>query len=134
MQTLPLVITQVAPSCPLLWPAVSSGPTDLPKTPLPSHVLKTPGSVFLRSSMGTLHSPLTAPFTPDLDSPFSSPSIRRLTAPQEPGSPWFGSVQSPHVMRRGPKLWSASTGKLQPVKSHSFFAILENAFVEHIWE
>lgn len=91
------------------WSSVSSGPTDLPKTPLPSHVLKTPGSVFLRSSMGTLHSPLTAPFTPDLDSPFSSPSIRRLTAPQEPGSPWFGSVQSPHVMRRGPKLWSAST-------------------------
>ncbi|XP_062377058.1 nucleoporin NDC1 isoform X2 [Sardina pilchardus] len=91
------------------WGSVSSGTTDLPKTPLPSHILKTPGSVFLRSSVGTLHSPLTAPFTPDLDSPFSSPSIRRLTAPQEPNSPWFGTVQSPHVMRRGPKLWSAST-------------------------
>ncbi|XP_076150081.1 nucleoporin NDC1 isoform X1 [Alosa pseudoharengus] len=91
------------------WGSVSSGATDLPKTPLPSHILKTPGSVFLRSSVGTLHSPLTAPFTPDLDSPFSSPSIRRLTAPQEPSSPWFGTVQSPHVMRRGPKLWSAST-------------------------
>uniref|UniRef100_A0A672M918 Nucleoporin NDC1 n=1 Tax=Sinocyclocheilus grahami TaxID=75366 RepID=A0A672M918_SINGR len=53
---------------------------------------------------------LTAPFTPDVDSPFSSPAIRRLVGQQEPRSPWFGTVQSPHIMRRGPKLWSASTG------------------------
>uniref|UniRef100_A0AAY4BJ27 Nucleoporin NDC1 n=1 Tax=Denticeps clupeoides TaxID=299321 RepID=A0AAY4BJ27_9TELE len=72
----------------------------------------TPGSVFLRSSTVGLNSPMTAPFTPDLDSPFSSPVIRRLTAQEDPASPWFGSVQSPHVMRRGPKLWSASTGFL----------------------
>lgn len=62
--------------------------------------------------MGGMHGPLTAPFTPDLDSPFSSPAIRRLAGQQDPHSPWFGSVQSPHVMRRGPKLWSASTGKM----------------------
>ncbi|TKS79513.1 Nucleoporin NDC1 [Collichthys lucidus] len=53
--------------------------------------------------------PLTAPFTPDLDSPFASPALRRLTAPVEQCSPWFGTVQSPHVMRRVPKLWSTST-------------------------
>uniref|UniRef100_A0AAY4BJ06 Nucleoporin NDC1 n=1 Tax=Denticeps clupeoides TaxID=299321 RepID=A0AAY4BJ06_9TELE len=88
----------------------SSTVEDLPKA-YPS-VSKTPGSVFLRSSTVGLNSPMTAPFTPDLDSPFSSPVIRRLTAQEDPASPWFGSVQSPHVMRRGPKLWSASTGFL----------------------
>uniref|UniRef100_A0AAR2LMU4 Nucleoporin NDC1 n=1 Tax=Pygocentrus nattereri TaxID=42514 RepID=A0AAR2LMU4_PYGNA len=67
-------------------------------------------SVFLKSSNRSVGSPVTAPFTPDLDSPFSTPALRRL-APQ-PGpqqATWFSSVQSPHVMRRGPKLWSAST-------------------------
>uniref|UniRef100_A0A669F9Q4 Nucleoporin NDC1 n=1 Tax=Oreochromis niloticus TaxID=8128 RepID=A0A669F9Q4_ORENI len=53
--------------------------------------------------------PLTAPFTPDLDSPFMSPALRRLAAPVEQGSPWYGTVQSPHIMRRVPKLWSTST-------------------------
>ncbi|KAI4885719.1 hypothetical protein NFI96_017805 [Prochilodus magdalenae] len=90
--------------------AVMSGTEDLPQTPRPSAVLRTPGSVFLKSSGRGVGSPLTAPFTPDLDSPFSTPALRRL-APQ-PGpqqSPWSGTVQSPHVMRRGPKLWSTST-------------------------
>uniref|UniRef100_A0A671PFQ1 Nucleoporin NDC1 n=1 Tax=Sinocyclocheilus anshuiensis TaxID=1608454 RepID=A0A671PFQ1_9TELE len=59
---------------------------------------------------------LTAPFTPDVDSPFSSPAIRRLVGQQEPLSPWFGTVQSPHIMRRGPKLWSASTGETARLK------------------
>ncbi|XP_028831607.1 nucleoporin NDC1 isoform X2 [Denticeps clupeoides] len=90
--------------------SASSAVEDLPKA-YPS-VSKTPGSVFLRSSTVGLNSPMTAPFTPDLDSPFSSPVIRRLTAQEDPASPWFGSVQSPHVMRRGPKLWSASTDSM----------------------
>uniref|UniRef100_A0AAX7U036 Nucleoporin NDC1 n=1 Tax=Astatotilapia calliptera TaxID=8154 RepID=A0AAX7U036_ASTCA len=51
-----------------------------------------------------------SPFTPDLDSPFMSPALRRLAAPVEQGSPWYGTVQSPHIMRRVPKLWSTSTG------------------------
>ncbi|XP_056600050.1 nucleoporin NDC1 isoform X1 [Triplophysa dalaica] len=89
--------------------SVILGSEDLPETPRPNMPLRTPGSVFLKSSMGGMHGPLTAPFTPDLDSPFSSPAIRRLAGQQDPHSPWFGSVQSPHVMRRGPKLWSAST-------------------------
>ncbi|KAK7945258.1 hypothetical protein WMY93_000986 [Mugilogobius chulae] len=50
-----------------------------------------------------------SPFTPDLDSPFSSPALRRLTAPVEQISPWHGTVQSPHIFRRAPKLWSTST-------------------------
>uniref|UniRef100_A0A673WIU1 Nucleoporin NDC1 n=1 Tax=Salmo trutta TaxID=8032 RepID=A0A673WIU1_SALTR len=75
----------------------------------------TSSEMFLRSS--GLRTPLTTPFTPDRDSPFSSPALRRLTGPLEPQgplSPGFSSIQSPHVMRRGPKLWSASTGEGQP--------------------
>ncbi|KAJ8378174.1 hypothetical protein AAFF_G00245600 [Aldrovandia affinis] len=32
-----------------------------------------------------------------------------LTGAEDPLSPWYGSVQSPHVTRRGPKLWTSST-------------------------
>uniref|UniRef100_A0A8C5I5L0 Nucleoporin NDC1 n=1 Tax=Gouania willdenowi TaxID=441366 RepID=A0A8C5I5L0_GOUWI len=64
-------------------------------------------NVDLRSLVGE---PLTAPFTPDLVSPFASPALRRLATVVDPGSPWYGTVQSPHIMRRGPKLWSTSTG------------------------
>ncbi|KAE8290657.1 Nucleoporin NDC1 Transmembrane protein 48 [Larimichthys crocea] len=88
--------------------SVTSGTDDL-MSPRPAFLLKTPASVFARSVVGSPKSPLTAPFTPDLDSPFASPALRRLTAPVEQCSPWFGTVQSPHVMRRVPKLWSTST-------------------------
>uniref|UniRef100_A0A8D3AT26 Nucleoporin NDC1 n=1 Tax=Scophthalmus maximus TaxID=52904 RepID=A0A8D3AT26_SCOMX len=88
--------------------SVTSGTEDL-MSPRPTLMMKTPASVFARSIVGGPQSPLTAPFTPDLDSPFASPSLRRLTAPVEQCSPWHGTVQSPHVMRRVPKLWSTST-------------------------
>uniref|UniRef100_A0A671PBK7 Nucleoporin NDC1 n=1 Tax=Sinocyclocheilus anshuiensis TaxID=1608454 RepID=A0A671PBK7_9TELE len=89
--------------------------SDIAETPRLGVPLRTPGSVF-KSSVGGVHSALTAPFTPDVDSPFSSPAIRRLVGQQEPLSPWFGTVQSPHIMRRGPKLWSASTGETARLK------------------
>uniref|UniRef100_A0A673WTN3 Nucleoporin NDC1 n=1 Tax=Salmo trutta TaxID=8032 RepID=A0A673WTN3_SALTR len=107
----------------------SSGMDDM-KTPRPSVLIRTPGSVFLRSS--GLRTPLTTPFTPDRDSPFSSPALRRLTGPLEPQgplSPGFSSIQSPHVMRRGPKLWSASTGEGQP-RGH-IWLIFTNGLVKH---
>lgn len=88
--------------------SVTSGTEDL-MSPRPTFFTKTPASVFARSIAGGPHSPLTAPFTPDLDSPFASPALRRLTAPVDQCSPWHGSVQSPHIMRRAPKLWSTST-------------------------
>uniref|UniRef100_A0A4W4EY41 Nucleoporin NDC1 n=1 Tax=Electrophorus electricus TaxID=8005 RepID=A0A4W4EY41_ELEEL len=111
-------------------------------TPHPSSIIKTPGSVFKSSMMG-LSSPMTVPFTPDLESPFSSPAVRRLAGHQVPPSPWYGSVQSPHVMRRGPKLWSTSTGdfltkrvmiaylfnKLPEASSQALFADSQ----AHIW-
>ncbi|MED6263535.1 Nuclear pore complex subunit [Characodon lateralis] len=88
--------------------SVTSSSEDL-MSPRLAFPMKTPASVFARSIAGGAHSPLTAPFTPDLDSPFASPALRRLTAPMDQCSPWYGSVQSPHIMRRAPKLWSTST-------------------------
>ncbi|XP_038146735.1 nucleoporin NDC1 [Cyprinodon tularosa] len=88
--------------------SVTSGTEDL-MSPRPTFLMRTPASVFTRSVAGGPHSPLTAPFTPDLDSPFASPALRRLTAQVDQCSPWHGSVQSPHIMRRVPKLWSTST-------------------------
>ncbi|KAM9789556.1 LOW QUALITY PROTEIN: nucleoporin NDC1 [Neosynchiropus ocellatus] len=88
--------------------SVTSGTED-PMSPKQPFVMKTPASVFARSVAGGPGTPLTAPFTPDLGSPFGSPALRRLTAPVDQCSPWHGTVQSPHVMRRAPKLWSTST-------------------------
>uniref|UniRef100_A0A8C0HHD4 Nucleoporin NDC1 n=1 Tax=Chelonoidis abingdonii TaxID=106734 RepID=A0A8C0HHD4_CHEAB len=55
--------------------------------------------------------PLKALSTSDLGSsfgsPFSSPSsLNRKAGILDLNSPWNGSIQSPHVMRRGPKLWT----------------------------
>ncbi|XP_068605208.1 nucleoporin NDC1 [Brachionichthys hirsutus] len=88
--------------------SVTSSAEDL-LSPRPVFQVKTPASIFKRTVVGSPHCPLTSPFTTDLDSPFTSPALRRLTAPVEQCSPWFGTVQSPHIMRRAPKLWSAST-------------------------
>lgn len=97
---------------------VTSGTEDL-MSPRPTLLMKTPASVFARSIVGGPQSPLTAPFTPDLDSPFASPALRRLTAPVEQCSPWHGTVQSPHIMRRAPKLWSTSTGERRLMEDRS---------------
>uniref|UniRef100_A0A8C9W3F0 Nucleoporin NDC1 n=1 Tax=Scleropages formosus TaxID=113540 RepID=A0A8C9W3F0_SCLFO len=55
-------------------------------------------------------------------SPFSSSSVNRFVGNVDPSSPWYGSVQSPHVMRRGPKLWTASTGRLKFAHVKNFLA------------
>lgn len=89
----------------------SSGAEDL-MSPRPPFQMKTPASVFARSIGGGPQSPVTAPFTPPgPDSPFASPGLRRLPAAGELCSPWHGTVQSPHLIRRAPKLWSTSTGE-----------------------
>lgn len=72
--------------------------------------MKTPTSVFVRSVRELSQSPQTEPFTPDPGGPFASPTLRHLAAPVEQGSPWHGTVQSPLITRRAPKLWSTSTG------------------------
>lgn len=88
--------------------SVTSGTEDLSQSPFHSALSRTPGSVF-GSAVSGVNLPLTAPFTPDLTSPFSSPAFRPLFSSQLAQKPWLGSVQSPHVTRRNPKLWSTST-------------------------
>ncbi|XP_040264075.1 nucleoporin NDC1 isoform X1 [Bufo bufo] len=42
----------------------------------------------------------------DSGSPFASPAVGRIAGVMDQNSPWHGSVQSPHVVRRGAKLWT----------------------------
>ncbi|XP_030063020.1 nucleoporin NDC1 [Microcaecilia unicolor] len=65
----------------------------IPRTSAPS-LIKLSSSSLKSSSMQ------------DLGSPFCSPMVNRTAAVLDPNSSWYGSVQSPHVMRRGPKLWT----------------------------
>ncbi|XP_069837741.1 nucleoporin NDC1 [Dendropsophus ebraccatus] len=44
----------------------------------------------------------------DSGSPFASPAIGRIAGIDQ-SSPWHGSVQSPHVMRKGVKLWTCES-------------------------
>ncbi|XP_035268756.1 nucleoporin NDC1 isoform X3 [Anguilla anguilla] len=90
--------------------SVASGMEELAKTPWVSSASHTTGVMPLRSSMTAMSGPQAAGFTPKSDSPFASPAMKRLVGGQDPFSPWFGSVQSPHVTRRRPKLWTSSTG------------------------
>lgn len=47
----------------------------------------------------------------DVGSPFSSPALSYKMGVVDIKSPWHGTVQSPHVMRRGPKLWTSVSGR-----------------------
>lgn len=72
-------------------------------------------NVIHRASMASLvKSPLmpskTSPGS-DIGSPFSSPALTSKVGILDLNSPWHGSVQSPHVMRRGPKLWTSGSGR-----------------------
>lgn len=48
----------------------------------------------------------------NLGSPFNYSPLNRKAGILELNSPWHGSVQSPHIMRRGPKLWTIHSGKI----------------------
>ncbi|NXD10408.1 NDC1 protein, partial [Nothocercus nigrocapillus] len=45
----------------------------------------------------------------DVGTPFSSPVFNSKAGILDLNSPWHGSVQSPHIMRRGPKLWTSNS-------------------------
>ncbi|XP_051867557.1 nucleoporin NDC1 [Pristis pectinata] len=83
--------------------------TRFPQSPL--------GSSMNKSS--SLRSLLSLPFTPDLGSPFDSSAVNRLN---DLGSPCYGSVQSPRLVKRGPKLWSSASGSTEYLASTSQFA------------
>ncbi|KAM4642813.1 nucleoporin NDC1 isoform 2-T2 [Discoglossus pictus] len=66
--------------------------TPAPRMPIPS-LLKTTS---LKSSW-------------DAGSPFASPVVSRVAEVVDPNSPWHGSIQSPHLMRRGARLWTCGS-------------------------
>ncbi|NXL27426.1 NDC1 protein, partial [Glaucidium brasilianum] len=74
-----------------------------------------------RASMSSLVKPSLTPLKTlsgsDVGSPLSSPSLNCKMGILGVNSPWHVSVQSPQVMRRGPKLWT-SDSDLQMNGSH----------------
>lgn len=71
----------------------------------------------VKSSLLPLKTLSTSDLGSSFGSPFSSPALNRQAGILDLNSPWHGSVQSPHVMRRGPKLWTSSSD-LQMNGSH----------------
>ncbi|CAN0212261.1 unnamed protein product [Lampetra planeri] len=63
------------------------------------------------STPADLRLPPSPPFTPDLGGAGQVGAVMELPLrPQlDLGSPWHGAVQSPHLMRRGPRLWSSTS-------------------------
>lgn len=72
-------------------------------------------NIVLRASMSPLVKPSLMPVKTspgsDVGSPFSSPALSYKMGVVDVKSPWHGSVQSPHVVRRGPKLWTSLSGR-----------------------
>ncbi|NXT52957.1 NDC1 protein, partial [Pluvianellus socialis] len=80
-----------------------------------------------RASMSSLvKSPLmplkTSPGS-DAGSPFSSPALNGKMGILDVTSPWHGSVQSPHGMRRRPKLWTSASDLQMNGSHHESFPV-----------
>ncbi|XP_053104186.1 nucleoporin NDC1 isoform X2 [Hemicordylus capensis] len=71
----------------------------LPRAHMPSLV---------KSSLLPLKASPVSDLGSNLGSPFN-PLQSRKAGILELSSPWHGSVQSPHIMRRGPKLWTSNS-------------------------
>uniref|UniRef100_A0A8B9FQJ1 Nucleoporin NDC1 n=1 Tax=Amazona collaria TaxID=241587 RepID=A0A8B9FQJ1_9PSIT len=67
----------------------------------------------------------------DVGSPFSSPALNGKMGILDVKSPWHGSAQSPHVMRRGPKLWTSVTDLHMNGSHHESFPELSAAKAGH---
>ncbi|NWI30974.1 NDC1 protein, partial [Sula dactylatra] len=65
----------------------------------------------------------------DVGSPFSSPALNCKMGILDVNSPWHGSVQSPHLMRRGPKLWTSGSDLQMNGSHHESFPVLSAARV-----
>ncbi|KAG9348118.1 hypothetical protein JZ751_004148 [Albula glossodonta] len=90
----------------------ASGLEELAKTPWVSSMVQTPAVVSLQSYVSPVA--LAAAFSALSDNLLAF-LVQRLAGAQDPFSPWYGSVQSPHVTRRAPKLWSSSTVTESPL-------------------
>ncbi|XP_075364916.1 nucleoporin NDC1 isoform X2 [Mycteria americana] len=84
-----------------------------------------------RASMSSLVKsslmPLKTPPGSAVGSPFSSPALNCKMGILDVNSPWHGSVQSPHVTRRGPKLWTSGSDLQMNGSQHESFPVLSTA-------
>ncbi|XP_075472484.1 nucleoporin NDC1 isoform X1 [Ascaphus truei] len=80
---------------------------QVPRTPVPS-LLKL-------SSLKASRDPL---------SPYASLAVSRVAELLDPNSPWHGTVQSPHLIRRGPKLWTPGTDGQRNGSEGSSFSLV----------
>ncbi|XP_074007488.1 nucleoporin NDC1 [Numenius arquata] len=63
----------------------------------------------------------------DVGSPFGSPALNGKMGILDVNSPWHGSVQSPHVMRRRPKLWTSGSDLQMNGSHHESVPVLSAA-------
>uniref|UniRef100_A0A8D2M9C3 Nucleoporin NDC1 n=1 Tax=Zonotrichia albicollis TaxID=44394 RepID=A0A8D2M9C3_ZONAL len=63
----------------------------------------------------------------DVGSPFSSPALSYKMGAVDVKSPWHGTVQSPHVTRRGPKLWTSVSDQQMNGSHHEPSPVLSAA-------
>ncbi|NWX55300.1 NDC1 protein, partial [Promerops cafer] len=89
-------------------------------------------NIVLRASMSPLVKPSLMPvkMSPgsDAGSPFSSPALSYKMGVVDVKSPWHGTtVQSPHVMRRGLKLWTSVSDQQMNGSHHESFPVLSAA-------
>ncbi|NWW31230.1 NDC1 protein, partial [Panurus biarmicus] len=88
-------------------------------------------NIVLRASMSPLVRPSLMPVKTspgsDVGSPFSSPALSYKMGVVDVKSPWHGSVQSPHLVRRGPKLWTSVSDQQMNGSHHESLPVLSAA-------
>ncbi|NWT53504.1 NDC1 protein, partial [Erythrocercus mccallii] len=88
-------------------------------------------NIVLRASMSPLVKPSLMPVKTspgsDVGSPFSSPALSYKMGVVDVKSPWHGSVPSPHVVRRGPKLWTSVSDQQMNGSHHESLPVLSAA-------
>ncbi|XP_066048946.1 nucleoporin NDC1 [Chamaea fasciata] len=88
-------------------------------------------NIVLRASMSPLVKPSLMPVKTspgsDVGSPFSSPALSYKMGDVDVKSPWHGSVQSPYVVRRGPKLWTSVSDQQMNGSHHESLPVLSAA-------
>ncbi|NXP62506.1 NDC1 protein, partial [Chloropsis cyanopogon] len=88
-------------------------------------------NIVLRASMSPLVKPSLMPVKTspgsDVGSPFSSPALSYKMGVVDVKSPWHGTAQSPHVMRRGPKLWTSVSDQQMNGSHHESSPVLSAA-------
>ncbi|XP_072853744.2 nucleoporin NDC1 isoform X1 [Pogona vitticeps] len=90
-------------------PPVAAAEENLFQTPRFNTVPRTNISSLVKSSRLPFKTSPATDLGSSLGSPFNPSPLSHNPGTLELSSPWHGSVQSPHIMRRGPKLWTSGS-------------------------